>query len=476
VTGKHLTYGLQKWSARPEWQDNFTELLARHLEPVCERFDLDEDSFWHLFPEGFEMVMMTYVFEDLVTETFPDGRNLADEYLKRRGWKESATTRNYIRALKESRIRIYEISGIEKNRGFFARDILEKADPVWVSEKLGTHYLLPWDQVAGRLLNVNGKVQFSGGMLRLDQGMVDEILEAVNLMSEMGENDLIQMIEEINKRNDVPELSSAIEKLRNSDVDLPKVADVMDSLAVLCSDIYLQHTVLHILEPDIPTFVNTDGDLIEWHEVRFPLRQGVTQAKIRPDICAIPDLQMETAKFWNWLEGEMRAHKQENNGQNIRIFSSTMDSGETVLGNVELKGRDLLLTANSAERAERGASMIATALAGKVGEPVTRIVEPDDYDHASEADRLPSRDDPELYEVQIEMANQYYRQLIDQPVPALGQKTPRELSKSRDSKDIAELVTWVKRIENHLASNPAGSPLREVDVSWMWDELGISPL
>lgn len=472
---KHLTGGLEKWASRPEWQDNFAEFFELHLGPVCEQFDLGEDEFFNLFPESFDAVLMGYVFEDLVTATFPDGRNLADEYLKRRGWKEKAAARNYIRALKESHVSIYEISDIKKDIGFFARDILGDAEPVWVSEKSGTHFLFSWDKVAVRLLNVNGKTQFSGGILRLDQEMVDEILETVNLLSNVGNARLLKALEELKQGPDVPELSAAIAQLRNRDGELTSADEMRRSLAVLCCNVYLQHTVSRILDPDLPTLVNTDGDPIEWHEVRFPLPKGMTQAKIRPDICAMPGLQAENGKFWNWLELAETARQSKSDDRNIRIVSTTMNTGETVLGNVELKGRDLILTTNSAARAERGAEMIATALAGKVGEPVIQIVEPDEENHLSEEKGAALHDDPEFHEVQIEMINQYYRQLIDEPVPALGQKSPRELSKSGDKKKIEELVKWVKLIENHISSSPSGSPLKEIDVSWMWNELGVSP-
>lgn len=51
----------------------------------------------------------------------------------------------------------------------------------------------------------------------------------------------------------------------------------------------------------------------------------------------------------------------------------TMLDGTPVLGNVELKGRALILAVTSAERATRGTALIADALAGLVGTPLTTI-------------------------------------------------------------------------------------------------------
>ena len=49
------------------------------------------------------MTLWGCAFEDLVTRVFePDGRNIVDEYLKRRGWNEAGPNKLYMRALKTS--------------------------------------------------------------------------------------------------------------------------------------------------------------------------------------------------------------------------------------------------------------------------------------------------------------------------------------------------------------------------------------
>jgi hypothetical protein len=50
-------------------------------------------------------VLFGAAFEDLVATDLPDGRNIADDYLRRRGWKESASTREYIAGLELPRFR-----------------------------------------------------------------------------------------------------------------------------------------------------------------------------------------------------------------------------------------------------------------------------------------------------------------------------------------------------------------------------------
>jgi hypothetical protein len=47
-------------------------------------------------------------FEDFLTRECADGRNIVDDYLKRRGWKEGASARAYMSALRTSVMSLYE--------------------------------------------------------------------------------------------------------------------------------------------------------------------------------------------------------------------------------------------------------------------------------------------------------------------------------------------------------------------------------
>ncbi len=57
-------------------------------------------------------------------------RNVADEYLKRRGWKESAGARADIRALRTSVMSLYEVSDVVVGESFLARDLVIGAHAV----------------------------------------------------------------------------------------------------------------------------------------------------------------------------------------------------------------------------------------------------------------------------------------------------------------------------------------------------------
>jgi hypothetical protein len=71
--------------------------------------------------------------------------------------------------------------------------------------------------------------------------------------------------------------------------------------------------------------------------------------------------------------------------------------------------------------------------------------------------------------------HRYYRDLLDQPIPALGNKSPRAAVKT--ARGRAKVVDWLKTLENHTA-NLAGhnDEMATYDFNWLWMELGVNEL
>ena len=97
----------------------------------------------------------------------PDGRNIADDYLRRRGWKESVSTREYIAGLRRSVLSLYEVSGLVPGESMLLRDLVRGGDPVRVWEKSGSQGLRPWDRIATRLIPMRDRAGISGSPARL---------------------------------------------------------------------------------------------------------------------------------------------------------------------------------------------------------------------------------------------------------------------------------------------------------------------
>jgi hypothetical protein len=170
---------------------------------------------------------------------------------------------------------------------------------------------------------------------------------------------------------------------------------------------------------------------------------------------AIPGMAQENAKFWNWPEHKPKARKKVKQPDALSL-DATMDNGLRVLGNVELKGRFLRLSINSAARAEKGTVLIRQALGDIGGTPLTEIrtveqmmAEGPPRDHAGAASEVP----PEIAGQAVhQFMDRQYRETLDQPVGMLGNKTPRQAAKSAVGRQ--NVADWLKYLENQSANQP----------------------
>ena len=136
VTSARSLQGLMKWLTRAEWRDRFAEIYDRHLLPACEQTGLDADEVVEILGESWFMTTVWgCAFEDFLTREGADGRNVVDDYVKRRGWKESASARAYMSALRTSVMSLYEVSDIIRDTSFRARDLMRGGDPILISER-----------------------------------------------------------------------------------------------------------------------------------------------------------------------------------------------------------------------------------------------------------------------------------------------------------------------------------------------------
>jgi hypothetical protein len=68
----------------------------------------------------------------------------------------------------------------------------------------------------------------------------------------------------------------------------------------------------------------------------------------------------------------------------------------------------------------------------------------------------------------------HYRRVLDEPVPALGGKSPRAAAKTAKGRE--KVAAWLKMLENHAARRGPGDPMASYDIGWMWRELGVEAL
>lgn len=91
-----------------------------------------------------------------------------------------------------------------------------------------------------------------------------------------------------------------------------------------------------------------------------------------------------------------------------------------------------------------------------------------------QGDREPTNSiDPEIAAEIIHNAlDQHYRWCLDEPVPALDNKTLRQCATSEKGRE--KVMDWLKQLENNELHRAAGQGQTPYDSRWMWDELKLT--
>jgi hypothetical protein len=161
----HSLEGLIKWLRHDEWRAAFENTLAEHLEPACDEAGITPDEIASVLGEDLFLMLWGCAFEDFLSRDLEGGHNFVEDYLKRRGWKESASNRAYMAALRSSVMSLYEVSEIVPGQSFRARDLIRGGDPVLVREHRATRSLKLWDRIGARIVKVGPDFILGGGVL-----------------------------------------------------------------------------------------------------------------------------------------------------------------------------------------------------------------------------------------------------------------------------------------------------------------------
>jgi hypothetical protein len=468
MTSAHSLQGLMKWLTRAEWRDRFAEVYDHHLLPACRRTGFDADEVMAILGESWFMTTVWgCAFEDFLTGEGADGRNIVDDYLKRRGWKESASARAYMSALRTSVMSVYEVSDIIHDTSFWARDLVRGGEPILISERLATRSLKQWDRIAARVVRIGSQMLISGAVLPYDR--------------EASEN-VLKLLRNVVKRTDKEKQKLADRVGR--DVNDPAIVNGFSQTALLraaaptITTMWLIDIIDRAIVPQIPEVRNAEGDELVFYTVHYPFADGAAD-DIRLALSRCPEFRQENATFWNWI-GPLRSAKSfgsQKQPQKSQTFTTTLDDGSLVLGTVELKDKALMLSVNSQSRAERGRALLSEALHGLLAQPLVEIQTLEQCmatrDSAPAAKLNLSEDERRV--IIHEGLDRHYRDLLDQPIPALGNKSPRASVKTSRGRD--KVVDWLKTLENHTAKFAGhNDDMASYDFSWLWAELGVSEL
>jgi hypothetical protein len=468
VTNAHSLQGLMKWLTRAEWGDWFAEIYDHHLLPACQQTGLDAEEVVAILGENWFMTTVWgCAFEDFLTREGADGRNIVDDYLKRRGWKESASVRTYMSALRTSVMSVYEVSDIIHDTSFWARDLVRGGEPILISERLATRSLKQWDRIATRVVRIGSQMLISGAVLPYDHEASEKVLKLLRNVAKRTDKEKQKLADRVGR-----------------DVNDPAIVNGFSQTALLraaaptITTMWLIDIIDRAIVPQIPEVRNAEGDELVFYTVHYPFADGAAD-DIRLALSRCPEFRQENATFWNWI-GPLRSAKSfgsQKQPRKSQTFTTTLDDGSLVLGTVELKDKALILSVNSQSRAERGRALLSEALHGLLAQPLVEIQTLEQCmatrDSAPAAKLNLSED--ERRAIIHEGLDRHYRDLLDQPIPALGNKSPRASVKTSRGRD--KVVDWLKTLENHTAKFAGhNDEMASYDFSWLWAELGVSEL
>ena len=164
----HKIDGLIAW-VRREWREAMASAFHHHVAAACEGAGIELSDLPRVIDEHAFSAVWGSAFEDLLARDLPDGRNVVDDYLKRRGWKESVPTREYMAGLRRSVLSLYEVSEVAPGESMALRDLVRGGDPVRVTERSGSRNLHQWDRIATRIIPLRSGAVISGTLLFFDR-------------------------------------------------------------------------------------------------------------------------------------------------------------------------------------------------------------------------------------------------------------------------------------------------------------------
>ena len=423
-----------------DWRERLQDVVAEHLIPALEEFELDQEGLADLLGEQWTGVLWGCGFEDFLGQRYEDG-NIVDLYLKRRGWKETALNRAYFAALRDAPVSLYEVSNVQPGTSMTLRDLLSDAAPVTVKEISATRTLKQWDRIAVRVVPERDHHVISGALLPFRAETVDFLISGLRDALKLKKRDALRL-----------------------------TRDQLLTCAPIFTTAWLFIEIDRALTPAQPQFTNSDGDDVLFHDLRYLFASGVTQRAVAERLDRVKGFLPQGPKLWSWL-----AERKGRGGKaGYGIMLDTQMEGVTVLGSMELKGKALLVTVNSTERADKVRKLIRDAAGDLLRSHLTTIRTVDQM----RADQQRDRPSEEVEEIPPDIARQlmrdhmdkHYRETLDAPIPALGSKSPRQAVHTAAGRE--KVIDWLKLLENHSAWHDEG-PITEYDFSWMWAELGL---
>jgi len=347
------------------------------------------------------------------------GNRLVDRFLATRGRLLSTGVAAALRTLQLARASLFEIEQVQVGSGFDVVDLMSD-EKIHIREISGTAQLKKWDILFAWVMEREGNIELTGASCFVQRAQLDRALAAID---------------------------EALEDERAEHPDVPD-RDLVGSVA-WAPVLALRAAYAAASKPELRT---TDGEELMFCKSHYTATNMTT---VRRRLAKVGALQPDAEGFV-WLD---------------RSRAKRRNETPTVLGHITLDSDGLVLETMSKERNARGRELLERTLGSAITHRADTL---QDVHSAVEAHRgrAGERRDEVPEEVQRESIGtylrDYYVRWLDEPIPALGNKTPRKAVKTK--KGRALVTALLKDIENGTSKQVGGEA---VDFAALRRELGL---
>ena len=396
---------------------NHEDLLDRVTREYCRKLLKQYgESAVEDFREGLSGLVEMNTADSFVSDfRLEDGSSVIDLFLEESGDSLHPAAREFLKNYRDTACSLYEITRVVRGSHFEVYDILSRRNLV-VSDVSASETLERWQLYFFRLVECNGENLMAALQLNVP-GMYLDYVERV-------------LRREKEKRGKSLTWSRFLKK----NWTLPPQ---------LWSEV--------VGKPfDLSSMRNTDGEKISPVTTTYTLLPG-TRARVMDALEAVPNVD-----FWD--ENSFSIIEERPGGQldTVSIAGGTFTS-ETVFE----------VFTNSVERCERVERILRKHLAGLLSSVERKHEEMNISKFRKPGETGPSPGE-EAPEIPPEMLQQVYRKVYanwsSQPIPLLGNITPKEAVKTPQGRK--KVISLLKSYE----VTPSG---QKVDLSFLWEEVGL---
>lgn len=441
VIGEHLLAYVINEFPKEGWERGLRDCFPDEGIPEFISMELMTDSFftpWFLFN-------WTAEYDDFGLDTFNPTKTIAANYLELYDSKLKPEEKRFIEAMNQTYYSFYCVVNITVDQSLELKDILRGTTHT-VKECQATQMLTPGKLVFTRILTLDGQsIMVGTAPVHLPEECHLSVLDFRDLWLK-----------------DNQEATWTPELLREE-----SQFDSLDYFFELLQSAYRP-----------PVLVNTDNEPLEFVTLTF--RLSITPEEALK--CLMPLTRSKDPS--EFLEGA----KKDRSGKIKSLEFPWLKAGNTVhkgwentvMGHLFIKKDRLTLETNSQERGKKGEKLLknylGTALVFQkaITEPPEKKLGSLPLSRTGQIKQQPMSkellESPEA-RVQIKaMVQAHWKQWLDQPIPGLQNKTPRQAAKTAQGRERLDVLLFQLDSQNQSAPDE----LLKVDIHYLKNQLGLS--